>query len=86
MPIKKSSAKTTTGTATAAKKDHKHAELEASIAGLKLEIQSLKKQCDSCCAELEAIRAAAGQDSRLDSLLRNIKSSIRYENLRRIYK
>ena len=67
------SSKTTT-TSAAAEKDHKHAELEASIAALKKEIEALKGQCHSCCADLAELKSApapdvAARDPRVDAIL-----------------
>ena len=70
MPVKK----TTSAPAKAApvKKDHKHAELESSLASLQKEVEALRKQCESCCAEIKELKAAqpaaAAQDPRVDKL------------------
>ena len=64
-------------------KDHKHAELEKSIASLKKEMLGLKSQCANCCKELaiakseiESLKSApiAGvYDNRFTEFLKEIK-------------
>ena len=65
-------------------KAHKHADLEATIAELKKEIEALRGQCHSCCAELSELRSASSaKDDRLDEILSVIKEEREYRALRK---
>jgi len=99
MPAKKE-VKPVTAKAVASKSsvDYKKelAAQKSEVASLKKELDSLKKvvdslkgQCHSCCEDIAVIKASkesAVSDSRLDDLLKRIRSSIDYKSLRRLYK
>lgn len=94
MPVKESVS--SAAKADNSKKDHKHAELEKSIAALKKEIQDMKNQCSNCYKELAEAKAqiaalesadqAEAKDPRVDKLFENIVESKDYSKLRLIYK
>ena len=89
MPVKKTTTAKAAAPKATAQKDHKHAELEANLAELQKEIEALKGQCRSCCAEIDALKSAGApeaKDPRVDELLKNIQAWGAYTQLRRLYK
>ena len=102
MPTRKNQTKSTPAKATAPAQensvaDHSHASLEASIAALKSEVESLRGQCHSCCAELSELLQLKSTDnqpsedekalsSRLDRLIFSIKRSQNMAHLKAFLK
>tara|TARA_B100000900_G_C20237920_1_gene576637 strand:+ start:110 stop:382 length:273 start_codon:yes stop_codon:yes gene_type:complete len=76
MPVKKSTAAPKAAKSVEVK-DHKHAALEAEIAKLKKEIEALKGQCHSCCADLESLKSQPQQatDPRVDQIISALLNS-----------
>ena len=91
MPVKKTTTKSAPAkpVAKSSVPQHDHAALQAEIAELRKEVAALKGQCHSCCADLAELKSSgqtAVQDPRLDELLQHLRKSIKYNQLRGVYK